>query len=326
MKSILVFSNGEKIGDGIIKLPLLYEIKKRMPDIKLYWMTHAGKTVYKSRLKNIALQYIDEIYEKVDLKPFFWQKISSKYKFENMRFNYILDTQKVILRTIALKRIKSEIFISASAAGIFSNIKVTKNNNIRQYYLDDLFELLSLITPGVVENSFKINIPKKLIDELDIIFNKTNSYIGYAPGAGENEKKWNLENYIEIVKYFENKNYKSVFFLGPDDHDLKSKVKDFFPKALYPEERIKDFSGPEIVMACTKYLACSLSNDSGVSHMLSTNYSPLIKLFGPKDSKKFTPPSSMIKTIEANFFGNKEINNIPIEYVKTQMEKELFLK
>ena len=56
MKSILVFSNGEKIGDGIIKLPLLYEIKKRMPDIKLYWITHAGKTVYNSRLKNIALQ------------------------------------------------------------------------------------------------------------------------------------------------------------------------------------------------------------------------------------------------------------------------------
>ena len=27
-KSILVFTNGEKLGDGIIKLPLLYEIKK----------------------------------------------------------------------------------------------------------------------------------------------------------------------------------------------------------------------------------------------------------------------------------------------------------
>ena len=74
MKSILVFSNGEKIGDGIIKLPLLYEIKKRMPDIKLYWMTHEGKTVYNSRLKNIALQYIDKIYEKVNLQPFFWKR------------------------------------------------------------------------------------------------------------------------------------------------------------------------------------------------------------------------------------------------------------
>ena len=31
-KSILVFTNGEKLGDGIIKLPLLHEIKKRLPN------------------------------------------------------------------------------------------------------------------------------------------------------------------------------------------------------------------------------------------------------------------------------------------------------
>jgi len=30
-KNILVFTNGEKIGDGIIKLPLLSEIKRRLP-------------------------------------------------------------------------------------------------------------------------------------------------------------------------------------------------------------------------------------------------------------------------------------------------------
>ena len=35
-KKILVFSNGEKIGDGIIKLQLLHEIKTRLPEYKLY--------------------------------------------------------------------------------------------------------------------------------------------------------------------------------------------------------------------------------------------------------------------------------------------------
>ena len=35
-KKILVFSNGEKIGDGIIKLKLLHEIKIRLPEYKLY--------------------------------------------------------------------------------------------------------------------------------------------------------------------------------------------------------------------------------------------------------------------------------------------------
>ena len=163
MNSILVFSNGEKMGDGLIKLPLLYEIKKRIPDIKTYWMTNKGTTVYNNRLKNIASQYIDEIYEQVNLQPFFWKKISDKYEFENMKFNYILDTQKVIMRTIALKRIQSDMFISASAFGIFSNKKIKKIDKKRKFYLENLFELLDLIVPGKIENDFKIKIPEKLI-------------------------------------------------------------------------------------------------------------------------------------------------------------------
>ena len=62
MKSILVFSNGEKIGDGIIKLRLLNELKRRLPDHKLYWMTDKGNTVYTSILKETASVFIDKFY------------------------------------------------------------------------------------------------------------------------------------------------------------------------------------------------------------------------------------------------------------------------
>ena len=117
-KKILVFSNGEKIGDGIIKLQLLHEIKTRLPDYKLYWLTNKGKTVYSSTLKFIASNYIDEILDQADLSPFFWNKISKRYKLENEFFDYILDTQKSVIRTIALKRIKHKNFISGSANGL----------------------------------------------------------------------------------------------------------------------------------------------------------------------------------------------------------------
>ena len=63
-KKILVFSNGEKIGDGLIKLPLLNEIKRRLPEYKIVWMTNRGRTVYNNQLKNIAIKYIDQIIEK----------------------------------------------------------------------------------------------------------------------------------------------------------------------------------------------------------------------------------------------------------------------
>ena len=47
MKKILVFSNGEKIGDGIIKLPLIKEIYKNYQDYEITWLAN-GNTVYTS--------------------------------------------------------------------------------------------------------------------------------------------------------------------------------------------------------------------------------------------------------------------------------------
>ena len=123
-KKILVFSNGEKIGDGIIKLQLLHEINTRLPDYKLYWLTNKGKTVYSSTLKFIASNYIDEILDQADLSPLFWNKISKRYKLEKEFFDYILDTQKSVIRTLALKRIKHKNFISGSANGLFSTKKI----------------------------------------------------------------------------------------------------------------------------------------------------------------------------------------------------------
>ena len=101
---------------------------------------------------------------------------------------------------------------------------------------------------------------------------------------------------------------------------IKDKLKEIFPEALLPEEYIHGFSGPETVMASTKFLSCALANDSGVSHMLSTNFCPLIKLFGPKSSEKFTPISNQIYTISAQEFGSNRIDQVKLETVIDKIE------
>ena len=323
-KKILVFSNGEKIGDGLIKLPLLNEIKRRLPEYKIVWMTSRGRTVYNNQLKNIASKYIDQIIEKANLNPFFWQKISNIYNLRDLSFDYIFDTQKAVLRTLALKRIKCSVFISASAAGFFSDKKIQiKSKKIRKYYLEDLFDLLNLIKEDNIDRNFTIPIPHELENSLIKIFDNNKSYIGIAPGAGEKNKIWPLENFIKVANYFEKKSYKLVFFLGPQEKLLKVKLMNIFPEAILPEEKIVEFSGPEVVMATTKFLSCALTNDSGVSHMLSTNLCPIIKLFGPKDSEKFTPVSNSIHTISAREFGSYNIEEIPIDVVINKMNNLL---
>ena len=76
-------------------------------------------------------------------------------------------------------------------------------------------------------------------------------------------------------------------------------------------------------MGCTQYLKVALSNDSGVSHMLSTNNCTLIKLFGPKNSLKFTPKISKIKTLSSEQYNSDDVNLIPVSDVINLIENEL---
>ena len=250
-------------------------------------------------------------------------KVSKNYDFENSFYEYILDTQKSFYRTIALKRIKNRQFISATANSLFSSIKFIKKNK-RRYYLDDLFDLLDLIKKSKIEENFKINIPDDLDLNLKKFFKKDQKYFGIAPGAGEKNKIWPLMNFINVGKYFLDKNYKAVLFLGPEEKHLREKILHEFPEAIIPEELISNFSNIETVIASTKYLKFALCNDSGISHMLSTSYCPLIKLFGPKESLKFTPSNINIHTISASKFSkNNKIDSIPAEYVIDKINKLL---
>lgn len=321
-KKILVFSNGEKIGDGIIKLQLLHEIKTRLPDYKLYWLTNKGKTVYSNTLKFVSSNYIDKILDQADLNPFFWNKISKRYKLENEFFDYILDTQKSVIRTVALKRIKHKNFISGSANGFFSTKKI-KNNPISKYYLNYILDLLDLIAIKNTKSHFQIPISENLEKLISSILPKDKSCVGIAPGAGEKNKVWSLDNYIELCNYLESKKKSIVFFIGPDELYLKEKLKNLYPHSIFIEDHINGYQNIEIIIATTKFLQIAISNDSGVSHMLSTGYCPLIKLFGPKDSRKFTPEIPNLFSISSSDFNSKNINKIPVSRVIKEIEKVL---
>ena len=321
MKKILIYSGQDQIGDAIIKLPFLYYLRKEFPSDKIIWMTQLG-TVYKKELSIFINDYIDEFYDNTNLNLAPWKKISYNYNLENDNFDLIIDTQKSVRRTLALNRISSKCFISSSANFLFSSIKpkLIKKNN--QYYLNDLLELLSLYSGNTIKNKFKLEVPDKIKKSLSKFFSIKNKYFGIAPGAGQDNKIWHIENYIKLAKHFQNEGYKIVIFLGPLEKLMKEKFNSELTNVIYPEDLLKEFNSPQVVMASTNFLKCAVSNDSGTSHMLSTNLCPLIKLFGPKNSIKFTPDYlNKIMNIKANQFGDNKINNIPVDYVIAQSEK-----
>ena len=323
MNKILVFTNGEKIGDGIIKLQLIHEIKNRLPNYKIYWLTDKGTTVYSGILNNIASKYIDYFFEQANLSPFFWKQISKKFDFNNEYFDYILDTQKSVARTIAIKRIKHKYFISGTANGFFSSKKLKKNSIKNKYYLNYILELLDLIKAKKTKKSFHFPINTNLEKIISKVLNKNQIYVGVAPGAGEKNKIWNIDNFIKTCSYLQTKNFIIIFFVGPDEAHLKDNLKKLFPLSIFIEDLIDNYDNIEIVMTTTKFLKLAIANDSGVSHMLSTGYCPLIKLFGPKDPNKFTPYRKNLFTISANEFSSSNINKITTDRVFQEINKIL---
>ena len=146
MKKVLIFSNGEQIGDGILKLPIVYQLKDRFPNYEIHWMTDTIYTEYNQRLKKFTSSYIDKIWEKAKLNPFFWKKFSNVYNLNNEEFDIIIDTQKAVPRTIALKRLKTKIFISSAANWFFSNLKPKAFSKERKFYIKSIIEMLDLVS------------------------------------------------------------------------------------------------------------------------------------------------------------------------------------
>ena len=296
MKKILVFSNREQIGDGLIKLPFVKEIKLRYPDYLFIWATNSGPTVYNNQIKNIASEYIDVFFEKIPLINYFLRSKSENYDL-SQTFDIVIDTQKSFLRSLAIRSLKSNLFVSSSANWLLSDIKpdkkVKKNNN---YYLEDLFFILNLISYKKINNDDNIKIPKDLNLEIKKIFSKEKKYFGFAPGSAGTEKIWDIKNFIKVAKYFEKKNYIPTFYLGPLEKNLKEIILTEIPKAFFPEDLLENFNGPEVVY----------------------------KIIGPTTTK-FTPKKNNFIVIDSKDFHSSDVNTIKSDYVISKIEKNIYL-
>lgn len=315
MKKILIFSQGEKLGDGIIKIPFIYDLKKNISSSVIYWVAN-GTTAYKSTLNSFIKNKIDFIYEDLNIGIHTIYKSNKLFKELSMNeYDLIIDTQKTFIKTFFLKKLKTKKFLSNCADGIFSNIKNYKklNNHKKRYYLDNIYNLLELYLDKKILNRSQIEYPKNILDTISKLFDPKKKYFGVAPGAGEKEKIWPIEKYIAIIKKFKEIGYTPYFFLGPEDKWAREELQIHFGEIFEPEKYFSNISNVLIIMACTKFLTFSISNDSGVSHILSTGDCYLFKLFNDKIPSKFTKNNYKIYSIEPSV--SNDIKKISVDRV-----------
>src|SRR6478752_2882531 len=126
--SILVFTDGEIIGDGLIKLPFIKALRGAYPHSKIYWHTR-GPSVYATSLKQIADDFIDGVFMQTPLLALWRHK-----------FDLVIDTQKVFLRSLRLKCLRHHQVVSGSSKYIFSHFKPLSGQSLPRHDLKRLIE------------------------------------------------------------------------------------------------------------------------------------------------------------------------------------------
>lgn len=331
-KSVLVYSCEEVIGDGIMKLAFAQDLRRRFPEAKITWLAGVGKTVYASLLRPIAERFLDEIIEEAGIGDKTLQLLTKWSPMPGRSFDLIIDTQRLVARTIILKRIPHKLFVSGTANFLFSEVKPPKSMVESPALIGGLIDLLNLVSSapeGEAGAVFEISeqhhaVAKSLLPDGSV-------YIGIAPGAGDRRKLWPLERYFELARCQLGKGRVPVFLLGPDELEIVEEVRQQVPGALLPEwDRIDDnrsVKGPLLVMALAARLSAAISNNSGTGHMLAVGGAPLVSIFTQHDPEKYGAQARALKILHAaRDFGSEDAAEIPLlaaidaidQFVKTE--------
>lgn len=159
----------------------------------------------------------------------------------------------------------------------------------------------------------------------DILLPQGPKYIGLAVGAGMRVKCWPQENYHALARFLKEKGFQPVVILGPQEADWVVDYQQNLPEALYPlqDPRIHQQS-PLLTIALAKRLTAAVANDCGIGHMIAAANTPLMTLFGPTTAEKFAPSVSKSLILNAQDFGGKDMNAIPLRAVEESLDQ--FLK
>jgi len=327
--NVLLYNSGGGIGDSIQILDLISTLKHELKNTNFYYLS-AHSNHFNSTLKdfNCHINTLD-----LNIKYFgfrWWHSlvVKNKMKKNNItKFDLILDLQSKIRNSLILKTIPHKYFLSTCLNFKLSKpmINVKKEKKIYNTILSALNFLLKK-NYQIIE--FDINkIDKKFFDESKKLL-PNNNYVGLSITQGNvyRKKEWPLNNVIRISNVLLEKNKIPVFLIEKSNRELKNKIKNKIPKALFPEHET-DISSPALVTCLGKRLDFAITIDNGVMHMLSLAKVPMISLFGPTDSEKFAPEyKNSIILDSQKLYNTKNVSAITVEDVLNAAKQHLNYK
>tara|TARA_B100000575_G_scaffold291075_1_gene296123 strand:+ start:928 stop:1896 length:969 start_codon:yes stop_codon:yes gene_type:complete len=316
---ILIYNSGGGLGDSIQLFDIINSLRERFGSNNIFYLS-AHKNHFNNSLSDYNIQ-MNELNTDILYFGFrFWHLFKSKkdiLKYNSIEsFDLIIDLQSKLRNTIILKQFPSKHFYSSTLN--FKFCTVSKD------YVSSKFDLKNILIN--IEKLLGIEIPFKKYD-VNLIdakyFNEArrllpdNNYIGFSITQGNmyRKKSWPIDKFINVSKKISLSNKKPVFFIEKNNYELIQRIKKEINNAIFPELDTQ-LSGPPLVTALSSRLDKAISIDNGIMHMIGLADIPMLVLFGPTNSKKFSPKIKNIYILDSKIiYNSNEISNITEEDV-----------
>ncbi|HEV2547356.1 MAG TPA: glycosyltransferase family 9 protein [Stellaceae bacterium] len=322
---LLVYSGLELIGDGVMKLPFVRALKEAWPDARVTWLAGKGRTVYAHELAPLVADALDEIIEDAGIGSRAAELLHRP--LAHRRFDVVIDTQRRVLTTLILRRLRSRVFVSGTARFLLSDRRPPRGYARPERLLDQLLDLIAVAGGAAVTPSFDLALGAPWREAALTALPPGSLYVGIAPGAGGAHKRWPRERFVALAEAQIRAGRTVAILLGPDERDWHAELHELLPHARFPlqDQRIDPavVASPLYTIALGQRLAVAIANDSGAGHLLAASGCALVSLFGPTAAAKFAPAARRLKVVEAKRFGGEAMSAIPLEAVLGAVEQAL---
>jgi ADP-heptose:LPS heptosyltransferase len=322
---LLVYSGLELIGDGVMKLPFLGALRRRWPEASITWLAGKGETVYAHALAPLVRPLVDEIIENAGIGSRAGELL--RRPLAGRRFDLVIDTQRRVLTSLILRRIRTPCFISAAADFLLSDKRPPRGYERPPRLIDQLLDLVALAGDTPAEPAFGLAVGPPWSEAAAAALPPGPAYVGIAPGAGGAHKRWPRERFVALAEAQQRAGRRAVLVLGPDEAAWQHELAAALPGALFPlqDPRIpaEVRGSPLYTLALAGRLAVALANDSGTAHLLAAGGASMVSLFGPSAAAKFAPAARRLELVTAQRFGGSDMALIPLRPVEDAVERML---